>query len=45
LCKQSAFCRGCLQIKKRADDGKLNIQFMGRVDHLDEQLRPYKAGF
>jgi len=30
-------------IKKRADEEKLNIKFMGRVDHLDERLRPYKV--
>jgi digalactosyldiacylglycerol synthase len=30
-------------IHKRANDGKLNIKFMGRVDHLDPQLRPYKV--
>lgn len=34
---------GAPQIKKRSDEGKLNIQFMGRVDHLDERLRPYKV--
>ena len=32
-----------MQIKKRADDGELNINFLGRVDHLDERLRPYKV--
>jgi hypothetical protein len=32
-----------MQIKKRANEGKLNIKFMGRVDHLDPQLRPYKV--
>jgi hypothetical protein len=37
------FDLGLLQIQKRANDGKLNIKFMGRVDHLDPQLRPYKV--
>lgn len=30
-------------IKRRANEEELNITFKGRVDHLDEQLRPYKV--
>jgi hypothetical protein len=42
-CALTAIASYFLQIQKRANDGKLNIKFMGRVDHLDPQLRPYKV--
>lgn len=42
-CTLTAVASCFLQIQKRSNDGKLNIKFMGRVDHLDPQLRPYKV--